>query len=72
MTTHRPYQDAVPREEALAELRRCAGTHFDPAVVAVLCGELRAREAALDRGDPAPLDPTFATGPLERLGLDVE
>jgi HD-GYP domain-containing protein (c-di-GMP phosphodiesterase class II) len=33
MTTDRPYRAARPKEEALAELRRCAGTHFDPAVV---------------------------------------
>jgi HD-GYP domain-containing protein (c-di-GMP phosphodiesterase class II) len=40
MTTTRPYRDARSTAEALAELRRCAGTHFDPevvdAVVAVL------------------------------------
>ncbi len=34
MTSNRPYRDALPEEEALAELRRNAGTHFDPKVVA--------------------------------------
>jgi len=33
MTTDRPYRKARSHEEALAELRSCAGTHFDPAVV---------------------------------------
>jgi HD-GYP domain-containing protein (c-di-GMP phosphodiesterase class II) len=33
MTTNRPYREARSSEEALAELRRCAGTHFDPRVV---------------------------------------
>jgi diguanylate cyclase (GGDEF)-like protein len=33
MTTDRPYRKAVPPEGALAELERCAGTQFDPAVV---------------------------------------
>jgi HD-GYP domain-containing protein (c-di-GMP phosphodiesterase class II) len=33
MTTDRPYRKARSREEALAELRDCAGTHFDPEVV---------------------------------------
>ncbi|HEX5251248.1 MAG TPA: HD-GYP domain-containing protein [Gaiellales bacterium] len=33
MTTNRPYRKARSSAEALAELRRCAGTHFDPAVV---------------------------------------
>ena len=39
MTTDRPYQPAVPLEEALNELRRCAGTQFDPDVVTVFCEE---------------------------------
>lgn len=34
MTSNRPYRDSLPEEDALAELRRNAGTHFDPKVVA--------------------------------------
>ena len=33
MTTDRPYRKARSAAEAVAELRRCAGTHFDPVVV---------------------------------------
>jgi HD-GYP domain-containing protein (c-di-GMP phosphodiesterase class II) len=33
MTFDRPYSKAVPFEAAKAEIRRCAGSHFDPAVV---------------------------------------
>jgi len=33
MTTDRPYRKARSSAEAVAELRRCAGTHFDPTVV---------------------------------------
>ena len=33
MTTDRPYRAARPLSEALEELRRCSGTHFDPGVV---------------------------------------
>jgi len=34
MISDRPYRRALTKEEALAELRREAGTHFDPGVVA--------------------------------------
>jgi two-component system, cell cycle response regulator len=34
MTTTRSYREAMPIAEALAELERCAGTQFDPRVVA--------------------------------------
>jgi putative nucleotidyltransferase with HDIG domain len=37
MTSDRPYRQRMPREDALAELRRCAGTQFDPRVVEALC-----------------------------------
>jgi putative nucleotidyltransferase with HDIG domain len=36
MTSTRPYREAVGDTEALAELRRCAGTQFDPVVVDAL------------------------------------
>jgi HD-GYP domain-containing protein (c-di-GMP phosphodiesterase class II) len=39
MTTDRPYRPAMPLAEALAELRRCSGTQFDPIVIATL-GEM--------------------------------
>jgi diguanylate cyclase (GGDEF)-like protein len=38
MTSRRPYRDALPRETALAELRRCAGTQFDIAIVDIVSG----------------------------------
>ena len=36
MTTDRSYRRALPVADALAELERCAGSQFDPAVVAAL------------------------------------
>jgi diguanylate cyclase (GGDEF)-like protein len=37
MTSNRSYRLSVGREQALAELRRCSGTQFDPEVVAIFC-----------------------------------
>jgi diguanylate cyclase (GGDEF)-like protein/putative nucleotidyltransferase with HDIG domain len=42
MTTDRVYRAKVTRAEALAEIERCAGTQFDPAVVVALREELEA------------------------------
>ena len=36
MTTNRPYRDAMSNGEALQELRRCAGSQFDPRVINAL------------------------------------
>jgi diguanylate cyclase (GGDEF)-like protein len=36
MTTDRPYREAMSHAEAMAELRRCSGSQFDPAVVNAL------------------------------------
>jgi HD-GYP domain-containing protein (c-di-GMP phosphodiesterase class II) len=35
MISNRPYATAKTIDEALTELRRCAGTQFDPSIVAV-------------------------------------
>lgn len=47
MTSERPYQARLTHRDALAELRRCAGRQFDPAVVEALC-------AVADAERPAP------------------
>jgi two-component system cell cycle response regulator len=36
MTANRPYRSARPAADAMAELRRCAGSQFDPVVVEAL------------------------------------
>jgi diguanylate cyclase (GGDEF)-like protein/PAS domain S-box-containing protein len=45
MTEIRPYRDARERSEALAELRRNAGTQLDPIVVDALCRVLAGESA---------------------------
>ena len=60
MTSDRCYQTARTLPDALAELRRCAGTQFDPEVIAALCARLdtsaaRDGESAQRAGDPAVL-----------------
>jgi two-component system cell cycle response regulator len=37
MTSDRPYQRSLDHDAALGELRRCAGTQFDPSVVDAFC-----------------------------------
>ncbi|MDW7982101.1 MAG: HD-GYP domain-containing protein [Thermomicrobium sp.] len=56
MTTDRPYRRALTHEEALAELRRGAGTQFDPAVVAAFERALtRASDAVREKPAPSVL-----------------
>lgn len=57
MTTDRPYRDAMDPADACAELRRCAGTHFDPRVVDALERELDATLLAARSGLDFPTPP---------------
>jgi two-component system, cell cycle response regulator len=52
MTSVRPYRKPISKQEALDELRRCAGSQFDPTLVELFCavesGEVR------PAGEPVP------------------
>ena len=48
MVSNRAYRPARDSDEAVAELRRCAGTQFDPAVVEAFCAALA------ESDEPAP------------------
>jgi HD-GYP domain-containing protein (c-di-GMP phosphodiesterase class II) len=51
MTSDRPYAETLTPEAAVEELRRCAGTQFDPVVVEAFC--IARAVAARDRADEA-------------------
>jgi diguanylate cyclase (GGDEF)-like protein len=70
LVSERPYRKALPVAEARAELERCAGTQFDPRVVAALLASLDAP------ADDAPVFamPGHAAGAedaLERLSREL-
>lgn len=53
MTTDRSYRRALPVDVAMTEMETCAGTQFDPQVVAALLRVLSSARTA-QSGDPAP------------------
>ena len=67
MTSARPYSARLDDQQALAELRRCAGSHFDPQVVEALALMLeRERDGATD-----PLALLDAGGGIATTGSDL-
>jgi HD-GYP domain-containing protein (c-di-GMP phosphodiesterase class II) len=73
MTTDRPYRPALELAEALAELRRNAGSQFDPRVAAALVQHVRAHLVTAAKHPDAPrvradLEPPAAPGEHERQG----
>jgi two-component system cell cycle response regulator len=61
MTSDRPYQPGIDPSEAAAELRRGAGSQFDPAVVDVFCATLAAAPRRADTTARA-VEPSPQTG----------
>ena len=51
MTSDRIYQEHVAHEDAVAELERCAGTQFDPQVVAVFVNSVKRAEVLALKSD---------------------
>jgi putative nucleotidyltransferase with HDIG domain len=59
MTKTRPYSDAISVADALAEIRRCSGSQFVPAVASTFC--------ELIQEGPARQHSTEGAGPLQSL-----
>ena len=54
MTSDRPYRKAMPLPIAISELRRCAGTQFDPTVVDAFLQVINNKEVQPGFDDPLP------------------
>jgi HD-GYP domain-containing protein (c-di-GMP phosphodiesterase class II) len=52
MVEDRPWREPRSSEEALAELRECAGTQFDPSLVDVFCRRFFCEIGAVRFGVP--------------------
>jgi diguanylate cyclase (GGDEF)-like protein/putative nucleotidyltransferase with HDIG domain len=63
LRSDRPYRRALPFDDALAELRRCAGAQFDPKVVDALVACAQAPLSADD--EPAPVAEPVGDSRLE-------
>jgi HD-GYP domain-containing protein (c-di-GMP phosphodiesterase class II) len=67
MTSDRPYRSALDYEEAFKELRRCAGTQFDPALVEHFIEVVRTRDESR-KNDSA----TVSNAARMEIGCEVE
>jgi diguanylate cyclase (GGDEF)-like protein/PAS domain S-box-containing protein len=56
IVSHRPYRKARSYEEAFKELRRCAGTQFDPDLVEHFIDVVRARDESRRKGEETVSD----------------
>jgi diguanylate cyclase (GGDEF)-like protein len=65
MTQDRPYRPALSHEAAVREIRRNAGTQFDPELVTVFCTLYSERAPALDREVGLLLRPLNLVAPEE-------
>jgi two-component system, cell cycle response regulator len=52
MTSVRPYRKPISKSEALDELRRCAGSQFDPTLVELFCAV--ESDEVRPAGEPVP------------------
>jgi two-component system cell cycle response regulator len=58
MTDDRPYSPSKAPAEALAEMRACSGTQFDPRVVEIVCREVASRHQPFVDASPLRMRPS--------------
>ena len=68
MTSARSYRSALDHEAAIRELKRCAGTQFDPEIIKAL---LRADEAGNFARNTRSTVPTLRLVPLPRVTVEA-
>ncbi len=68
MTTDRAYRKALSHEAAVAEIKRCSGTQFDPDIVVVFVREIEVRRRAQADVEAAPSDAETGPIPLQAIG----
>ena len=66
MVRDRPYKTAVSHEQALSELRRCAGTQFDPELISVFLRHYESVAPIPDAGLLTVQQPVPAVRPRTR------
>jgi diguanylate cyclase (GGDEF)-like protein len=78
MVHNRPYHQAMPEEDAIKELRRCAGTQFDPYIVEVFTKLLEEEELPRIRAERAQAEQeakqaaaAVALQTLEKEGMET-
>ena len=52
MTSERSYREPLTKEEAIAEIKRCSGSHFDPEVAAVFIEKVLSENKEDDKDGP--------------------
>ncbi|MHB1154353.1 MAG: HD domain-containing phosphohydrolase [Eubacteriales bacterium] len=51
MTSERTYKNAFNKDQAINELKRCSGTHFDPEIVHVFVNQVLTNNSGFGRGN---------------------
>jgi HD-GYP domain-containing protein (c-di-GMP phosphodiesterase class II) len=59
MTTDRPYRKRLPLEVVIGELKKCAGSQFDPEVVEHVVGSVAVRRLITVGVEPSPMPATM-------------